>query len=111
MCNGMQNVEINEILQPIKGLGDKGESVFKEGGKKENHQRRKANMLGKYRRKKKKRLKLKMQRLFEAISVELQIINIQIKKYNICYRISIMIQQILLTKLSNEKSVYQYEYV
>lgn len=52
-----------------------------------------------------------MQKLFEAISVELQIINIQIKKYNICYRISIMIQQILLTKLSNEKSVYQYEYV
>lgn len=67
-------------------------------------------MLGKYRRKK-KWLKLKMQKLFEAISVELQIINIQIKKYNICYRISIMIQQILLTKLSNEKSVYQYEYV
>lgn len=53
MCNGMQNVEINEILQPIKGLGTKVSLCLKKRKKKENHQRRKANMLGKYRRKKK----------------------------------------------------------
>lgn len=53
MCNGMQNVEINEILQPIKGLGTKVSLCLKKGEKKRKSSKKKGKHVRKIQKKKK----------------------------------------------------------